>query len=158
MDVAIANGKILKVAKDIPSSGAKKVIDAEGLYVTPGLIDIHTHVFVGSKEGFADGFSSLSPDDITFKAGITTVVDAGTSGWRNFPVFKKQVIDRSQTRILAFLNIAGSGMTGFPSEEDINDMDPHMTSLVIQQYPEIYSWCENRPLQGQRMDSAGQGY
>ena len=136
MDVAIANGKILKVAKDIASTGAKKVIDAEGLYVTPGLIDLHTHVFVGSKEGFADGFSSLSPDDITFKAGITTVVDAGTSGWRNFPVFKKQVIDRSQTRVLAFLNIAGSGMTGFPSEEDINDMDPHMTSLVIQQYPE----------------------
>jgi dihydroorotase len=137
MDVAIANGRILKVAKDIPVSGAKKVIDAEGLYVTPGLIDLHTHVFVGSREGFADGFSSLSPDDITFKAGITTVADAGTSGWRNFPAFKKQVIDRSQTRILAFLNIAGSGMTGFPSEEDINDMDPHMTSLVIQQYPDI---------------------
>jgi dihydroorotase len=137
MDVAITKGKILKVAKDIPSANAKKVIDVEGLYVTPGLIDIHTHVFVGSKDGFADGFSSLSPDDITFKAGITTVVDAGTSGWRNFPAFRKQVIDRSQTRILAFLNIAGSGMTGFPSEEDINDMDPHMTSLVIQQYPEI---------------------
>lgn len=136
MDVAIGGGKIVKVAKDIPSSGVNKVIDAAGLYVTPGLIDLHTHVFVGSKEGFADGFSSLSPDDITFKAGITTVVDAGTSGWRNFPVFKKQVIDRSQTRILAFLNIAGSGMTGFPSEEDINDMDPHMTSLVIQQYPD----------------------
>jgi dihydroorotase len=137
MDVAIANGKILKVAADIPSTGAKKVINAEGMYVTPGLIDLHTHVFVGSKDGFADGFSSLSPDDITFKAGITTVVDAGTSGWRNFSLFRKQVIDRSQTRILAFLNIAGSGMTGFPSEEDINDMDSHMTALVIQQYPEI---------------------
>jgi dihydroorotase len=107
------------------------------MYVTPGLIDIHTHVFVGSNSGFADGFSSVSPDDFTFKAGITTVVDAGTSGWRNFPVFKKQVIDRSQTRVLAFLNIAGSGMTGFPSEEDINDMDSRMTSLVIQQYPDI---------------------
>jgi dihydroorotase len=137
MDIAIANGKILKVAADIPSAGAKKVINAEGLYVTPGLIDLHTHVFVGSKDGFADGFSSLSPDDITFKAGITTVVDAGTSGWRNFPLFRKQVIDRSQTRILAFLNIAGSGMTGFPTEEDINDMDTHMTALVIQQYPDI---------------------
>ncbi|MBK8883538.1 MAG: amidohydrolase/deacetylase family metallohydrolase [Bacteroidales bacterium] len=137
MDVAIANGKILKVASDIPVKGAKKIINADGMYVTPGLIDLHTHVFVGSKDGFADGFSSLSPDDITFKAGITTVVDAGTSGWRNFPLFKKQVIDRSSTRVLAFLNIAGSGMTGFPSEEDINDMDPHMTSLVIQQYPEI---------------------
>jgi dihydroorotase len=137
MDVAIANGKILKVAADIPMNGAKKVIDATGLYVTPGLIDLHTHVFVGSNPGFADGFSCVSPDDITFKAGITTVVDAGTSGWRNFPDFKRNVIDRSQTRVLAFLNIAGSGMTGFPSEEDINDMDAHMTSLVIQQYPDI---------------------
>ena len=137
MDVGIANGKILRVATDIPVSIAKKVIDVKGMYVTPGLIDIHTHVFVGSNQGFADGFSSVSPDDFTFKAGITTVVDAGTSGWRNFPVFKRQVIDRSQTRVLAFLNIAGSGMTGFPSEEDINDMDSRMTSLVIKQYPEI---------------------
>jgi dihydroorotase len=137
MDVGIANGKILRVATEIPANSAKKVVDVRGMYVTPGLIDIHTHVFVGSNAGFADGFSSVSPDDFTFKAGITTVVDAGTSGWRNFPVFKKQVIDRSQTRVLAFLNIAGSGMTGFPSEEDINDMDSRMTSLVIQQYPEI---------------------
>lgn len=137
LDVGIANGKILRVAVDIPVSNAKKVVDVKGMYITPGLIDIHTHVFVGSNSGFADGFSSVSPDDFTFKAGITTVVDAGTSGWRNFPVFKKQVIDRSQTRVLAFLNIAGSGMTGFPSEEDINDMDSRMTSLVIQQYPDI---------------------
>jgi len=137
MDVAISGGKIVKVAAVIPSENAKKVINAAGLYVVPGLIDIHTHVFVGSNNGFADGFSCVSPDDITLKAGITTVVDAGTSGWRNFPVFKRQVIDRSTTRVLAFLNIAGSGMTGFPSEEDINDMDARMTSLVISQYPEI---------------------
>ena len=137
MDVAISNGKILKVAKDIPVKNVKKLIDASGMYVAPGLIDLHTHVFVGTNQGFADGFSSISPDDITFKAGITTVVDAGTAGWRNFPVFKKNVIDRSQTRVLSFLNIAGSGMTGFPSEEDMNDMDAHMTSLVIGQYPDI---------------------
>ena len=137
MDIAISNGKIFKVASDISAKNAKRVIDASGLYVAPGLIDLHTHVFVGSNPGFADGFSSISPDDITFKAGITTVVDAGTSGWRNFPVFKKQVIDRSQTRVLAFLNIAGSGMTGFPTEEDVNDMDSHLTSLVIKQFPDI---------------------
>ena len=137
MDVAVANGKILRVAASIHAGNAKKVIDAGGLYVTPGLIDIHTHVFVGTNNGFADVFMCISPDDITLKAGITTVVDAGTSGWRNFPVFKRQVIDRSVTRVLAFLNIAGSGMTGFPSEEDLNDMDARMTSLVIDQYPEI---------------------
>ena len=132
-DVAITGGKIDKVAPNIPVSEARRVIDAKDKYVTPGFIDPHTHVFVGSNSGFANGFESLSPDDITFKAGITTVVDAGTSGWRSFPLFKQNVIDRSSTRVLAFLNIAGGGMTGFPSEEDMNDMDARMTSLVINQ-------------------------
>ncbi len=137
MDVAISDGKILEVASNISAKNAKQVVDATGMYVTPGLIDPHTHVFVGSNSGFANGFSSVSPDDITLKAGITTVVDAGTSGWRNFSVFKKNVIDRSKTRVLSFLNIAGSGMSGFPSEEDINDMDARMTALVIEQFPDI---------------------
>ncbi len=137
MDVAILKGKIVKVSPSISAEKAVKVIDVSGFYVTPGLIDIHTHVFVGSNTGFADGFSSVSPDDFTFKAGITTVVDAGTSGWRNFHIFRRQVIDRSRTRVLAFLNIAGSGMSGFPSEEDINDMDARMTSLVAGQFPDM---------------------
>lgn len=137
MDIAVSNGRIVKVSPSISSEKARKVIDLNGLYVTPGLIDIHTHVFVGPETGFANGFSSVSPDDFTFKSGVTTVADAGTSGWRSFPLFKQQVIDRSQTRVLAFLNIAGSGMTGFPHEEDINDMDARMTSLVIGQYPGI---------------------
>lgn len=138
MDVAIADGKISKVAKDIPTTQSKKVIDATGLLVTPGFIDIHTHVFVGSRpEIFADGIFSVSADDFSFKSGVTTVVDAGTSGWRNFPTFKANVIDKSQTRILAFLNIAGSGMVGSPAQEDINDMNAQMTALTIQKYPEV---------------------
>lgn len=137
MDVAITDGRILKVARNIPAEDARKVIDASDCYVAPGLIDPHTHVFVGSRSRFANGYNSVSPDAITLKAGITTVVDAGTSGWRNFPVFKEQVIDRSTTRVLSFLNIAGSGMTGFPREEDVNDMDARMTALVIGQYPDI---------------------
>ncbi len=138
LDVAIAKGKIAKVAKNISASEATKLVDATGLFVTPGLIDIHTHVFVGSKpDKFADGIYSLSPDDFTFKSGVTTVVDAGTSGWRNFPVFKSQVIDKSQTRILAFLNIAGAGMSGDPGQQDVNDMDSKMTALTVEQYPEV---------------------
>jgi len=138
MDIAIANGKISSVATNIPSANAKKVIDVTGFYVCPGLIDIHTHAFVGGNpETFADGSLSVSPDDFAPKSGVTTVVDAGTSGWRNFPVFKDHVIDRSKTRILAFLNIAGTGMSGKPTQEDLNDMDPDKTLETIQEFPDI---------------------
>lgn len=138
MDVAIAEGKISKVAKDISVAQSKKIVDATGLLVTPGFIDMHTHVFVGSKPDiFADGIYSVSADDFSFKSGVTTVVDAGTSGWRNFPTFKSNVIDKSQTRILAFINIAGVGMIGNPEQEDVNDMNAQMTTLTIQKYPEI---------------------
>lgn len=138
LDIAIANGKIAKIEKNISATQAKKVVDATGLFVTPGLIDIHTHVFVGTKpDKFADGILSLSPDDFTFKSGVTTVVDAGTSGWRNFPVFKTQVIDKSQTRVLAFLNIAGAGMSGDPDQQDVNDMDSKMVSLTVLKYPDV---------------------
>jgi len=138
MDLAVKDGKIAKVANSIPAVQAVKVIDATGLIVVPGLIDIHTHVFVGSKpETFADGFLSVSPDDFTLKAGVTTVVDAGTSGWRNFPTFKEHVIDKSKTRVLAFLNIAGNGMSGSPTEQDMTDMDAFMTSLVVKKNPDV---------------------
>jgi dihydroorotase len=138
LDVAIADGKIVKVAPGISTDKVKKIVDVTGLYICPGLIDIHTHVFVGSKpDTFADGILSLSPDDFTFRSGVTTVVDAGTSGWRNFLVFKDQVIDKSKTRILAFVNIAGAGMSGKQAQEDINDMDPAKTSDVIRKYPDI---------------------
>jgi dihydroorotase len=138
MDLAVKDGKISRIANNINPSQAAKVIDAAGLIVAPGLIDIHTHVFVGSKpETFADGFLSVSPDDFTLKAGVTTVVDAGTSGWRNFPVFKEHIIDKSKTRVLAFLNIAGNGMSGSPMEQDITDMDAFMTSLAVKKNPDI---------------------
>lgn len=138
MDVAIKDGKIFQIAGDIPTNTAKKVVDVNGLYVAPGLIDIHTHVFVGSENGFANGFSSVSPDDFTFKSGVTTVVDAGTSGWRNFPLFKEQVIDRSQTRVLAFLNIFGSGFSsGSAIEPSMDEADPKKTAEAIRKYPEF---------------------
>ncbi|WP_422080028.1 amidohydrolase/deacetylase family metallohydrolase [Ulvibacterium sp.] len=138
MDVAIIDGKIHQVANRISSKNAKKTVDATGMYVCPGLIDIHTHVFVGSTPGvFADGIYSLSPDDFTFRAGITTVVDAGTSGFHNFPKFKKQVIDQSKTRILVFLNIAGWGMTGNSLQEDVSTMDTHKAIEMVEKYPDV---------------------
>ncbi|NND33595.1 MAG: amidohydrolase/deacetylase family metallohydrolase, partial [Saprospiraceae bacterium] len=120
LDVAISDGKIAAVKKDIDATGAKKTINATGLFIVPGLIDIHTHVFVGPQpRTFANGFSSVSPDDFSFRSGITTMVDAGTSGWRNFEDFKTQIIDRSATRVLAFLNIVGVGMVGSPHEQNV---------------------------------------
>ena len=138
MDVAITDGKIAKVAAGIPEKDAKKVVNVAGMYVTPGLINIHTHVFVGSKEGFADGFSSVSPDDFSFKSGVTTMVDAGTSGWRNFPQFKEQVIDRSKTRVLAFLEVSDSGFSsGKAVEQNMNEVDPQKIADAIKKYPDI---------------------
>ena len=137
MDVSITDGKIIQVAPSISEEHAKQVIDASGLYVVPGLIDPHTHVFVGSRSNkFADGNNSLSPDDFSFKAGVTTVVDAGTSGWRNFQLFKTQVIDESKTRILVFLNIAANGMSGDKLQQDLNEMNIAKTSEMVLKYPE----------------------
>ncbi|MES3017765.1 MAG: amidohydrolase/deacetylase family metallohydrolase [Bacteroidota bacterium] len=137
MDVAISKGKIVKVAKDIPANSAKKVVDVSGMIVSPGLIDIHTHVFTGATGGFANGSSSVKPDDFTFRAGITTVVDAGTAGYKSFPAFKEQVIDRSRTRVLSFLNVFAPGMIGGKAEQDTMDMDLKKADELIKQYPDL---------------------
>jgi dihydroorotase len=140
MDVAIANGKIVQVAQNIPVKNAKTVVDVNGLYVTPGLVDMHVHVFHGTEPSayIADGHTSLPPDGFTFRSGVTTVVDAGSSGWRNFRLFKAQTIDRAQTRVLALLNIVGTGMQGRFEEQDITDMNPVMTANMIKRlFPEI---------------------
>ena len=139
IDVAITNGKIVQVAQNI-SAKAKNVIDVTGLYVVPGLIDMHVHAFQGNLPDayIANGFTSLPPDGFTFRAGVTTVVDAGSSGWRNFRDFKKQTIDKSQTRILALLNIVGNGMASRFEEQDVTDMNPTQTAHMIKRlFPEI---------------------
>jgi dihydroorotase len=136
MDIAVADGKIISIAKKIDTTGARQVVNAKGMYVTPGLIDMHTHVFIGNEpdHSYGNGPSSIPPDGFTFRNGITTVVDAGCAGWRNFAVFKRQVIDISETRVLSFLNIVGEGMRGGAYEQDTRDMDGKMTSLVARQY------------------------
>jgi len=140
MDVAITGGKIVKVASDIPANTAKKTVDVSGLYVTPGIIDMHAHVFQGNDPGsyIANGQTAVPADAFTFRAGVTTVVDAGSSGWRNFRQFKEQSIDRSQTRILALLNITGTGMYGRFEEQDKSDFNPEMTAYMIKKlFPKI---------------------
>lgn len=135
-DVAIKDHKIAAVAANIPAAQAFKVVDARGLYVTPGLIDIHVHVYAGTgARGAYAGDLSVYPDGFTFRSGVTTVADAGSSGWRNFPDFKNRVIDRAKTRVLAFMNIVGKGMGGGSVEQDVTDMDARATAEQAEKYP-----------------------
>ncbi|SKB52968.1 amidohydrolase/deacetylase family metallohydrolase [Daejeonella lutea] len=141
MDVAIQDGKIAAVAKNIDPKLGKLVIDAVGKYITPGLIDIHGHVFAGTTADgqLENGFSSLPADGFTFRVGVTTIVDAGDAGAKSFPVFKANVIDRSQTRVLAFLNISNEGMRGDEMsvwQQNTEFMDPEMAAKVAKQYPD----------------------
>jgi dihydroorotase len=129
-DVAIAKGLIAEVAPSIAAAKARKVVNVNGLYVTPGLIDIHVHVFAGEGREYM-GTSSVFPDDHSFRSAVTTVVDAGSSGWKSFPDFKRRTIDRSRTRVLALLNIVGTGMGGGNDvEQNTDDMDSKATAKV----------------------------
>ncbi len=131
-DVAVAKGRIAAVAENIPAASARRVVDATGLYVTPGLVDIHVHAFANSMGREYTGAHSVRPDGFTFRSGVTTAVDAGSSGWRNFEEFKAQMIEHSQTRVLAWLNIVGRGMGGREDvEQDVSDMNPDRTAAMI---------------------------
>lgn len=138
-DVAIKDGKIVQLANNIDAKQAAQVVDARGLYVTPGLIDIHAHVFFGTEPDhyLSNGLVAVVPDGFTFRVGVTTVADAGGAGWKSFPTFKKNIIDNSQTRVLAFLNIVGEGMRGGAYEQSINDMDAKMAALVAKANKDI---------------------
>ncbi len=137
MDVAVADGRIARLAPDIPASQAKKTVHAAGLYVTPGIVDIHVHVYAGT--GLArvlTGDSSVYPDAFSFRTGVTTMVDAGTAGWRNFPDFRQRIIDRFRTRVLAFLNVVGGGM-GLENESDPANMSAAEAVKMARQHPDV---------------------
>jgi dihydroorotase len=137
-DVAIAAGKIAAVDTNIAPSAARKTIDARGLRITPGLVDIHVHVFntTGVKDAWA-GDNSVSPDSYSFRTGVTTMADAGSSGWRNFETFRHTVIDRAQTRVFAFINIAGLGMLTNIVEQATSDMKPEEVARLAQKHKDV---------------------
>lgn len=139
MDVAIADGKIAEVAASIDAAKARTVVDASGLYVVPGLIDLHAHVFHGTEPDayLSNGLVAVPPDSHSFRSGQTTLVDVGGAGWRNFAQFKANIIDTSKTRVLSFLNIVGAGMRGGPAEQNLADMDARLTAMRIRQHPGI---------------------
>ena len=135
-DVAIRDGRIAAIEQHIDPASALKTVNVHGLYVTPGLVDIHVHVYAstGEQNSYA-GDNSVFPDGFTFRAGVTTVADAGCAGYRNFEDFKKHIIDRSKTRVLAFLNIVGAGMRGPKYEDNLADMQPEPAAEMAKRYP-----------------------
>ncbi len=129
-DVAVAEGKIAAVARNIAAGSARKVVDVTGFYVTPGMIDIHAHVPLGRAV-----VRWSHPADMNFSSGLTTVVDAGSHGARDIHLLRENVVAHSRIRVLAFLNIVGSGMGD--KEQDIREMDAQLCADTI---------CKNRDI------------
>ncbi len=142
-DVAVFQGKIAAVGKNIPADQAGKVVDVSKLYVTPGLIDIHFHVGHGgaplnwfSPDARAHFLPLGIPADLALQSGVTTIVDAGTSGAETFLQEKEEVIDRAKVRVLAFLNIVANGMNG-GLEQTPDQMDAKLCADTIKKYPDL---------------------
>ncbi|MGA2103432.1 MAG: amidohydrolase/deacetylase family metallohydrolase [Candidatus Sulfotelmatobacter sp.] len=142
-DIAVFQGKIAAVEKDIPADQAGKVVDVSKLLVTPGLIDIHYHVGHGgapldwfTPEARAHALPLGVPADMALQSGVTTIVDAGTAGAETFLQEKEEVIDRAKVRVLAFLNIVGNGMGG-GLEQSLDEMDPKLCAATITRYRDI---------------------
>jgi dihydroorotase len=135
-DVGIAESRIARVAAGIPVASAKQVVDVSGHVVTPGIMDIHTHVYTfrPPADSYVEG---LNADAHLFSSGVTTTVDAGTTGWVHFPDFKAACIDRARVRILAMINIASGGMVNGASEQDVSELRPGMAAAVAREYPGV---------------------
>ncbi|MCB0071709.1 MAG: amidohydrolase/deacetylase family metallohydrolase [Caldilineaceae bacterium] len=132
LDVAVTGDRIAAVAPGIDPALAATVVDVRDLYVTPGLIDIHVHVYhTREPEGL-----SVMADAHSFRAGVTTMVDTGTAGARHFLHFKRTVIDLAKTRIFAYVNIVDLGMLG-EFEQDVRTMDPELCAATVLMYPDI---------------------
>jgi dihydroorotase len=137
-DIAVKDGKIAAVAAEIPAAEAKQALDVRGLLLTPGLVDMHVHLF--STTGVANawaGDNSVRPDDFSFRTGVTTMADAGSAGWQNFETFRHTVIDRAQTRVYAFVNIARLGMLTLAVEQYEADLQPQEVARVAKKHRDV---------------------
>jgi dihydroorotase len=124
-DVAFANGKVVQLGTGLGADSRTDVRDISGRIVTPGLIDLHTHVYWGGTS------LGIDAEDFCRRSGVTTAVDTGSAGAGNFAGFRKHVIERSAVRILAYLHVSFAGIFAFSprvmvgESEDIRLMAPH---------------------------------
>jgi dihydroorotase len=137
LDLAFSDGKVIEVSTEIPKNNAKQVVDISDSFVTPGLIDLHTHVYWGGTS------LGIEPDKYCLAGGLTTIVDTGSAGPGNFSGFRKHVIEKSSFRILAFLHISHAGIFAFSKNvmigesENIKMMDPNSAKQVIKENQDL---------------------
>ena len=128
LDVAVQDGKIAGVAANIPASEARRVIHVPGKTVTPGLIDLHTHVFDGVA---ANG---VHPDIAGVHAGVTTVVDAGSSGCATFSAFPRHILPKCETEVIPLLHICQTGLATNPDIIAESSIDLESTLKVAREH------------------------
>jgi dihydroorotase len=104
LDVAITNGKVAVVDAGIPRESASRVIDATGKFVTPGLVDLHTHIYWGAT------YWGIEPDPVAARSGVTTWLDVGSAGAYSFPGFRRYVAEASKSRVFSLLNLSAIGL------------------------------------------------
>ncbi len=131
-DVAVLNGRIAAIEPSIDCASARTVIDARGQIVTPGLIDLHVHVYPHSPFG-------LDPDSLCAAGGVTTLLDAGTAGSYNFDAFRRETIDRAQTQVLSLVNLSCIGLIAANLGEllDRRYADPQGVVATITRHPDV---------------------
>jgi len=134
-DVGIRDGKIALVSEQISESSALHTIDVSGLLIVPGLIDIHIHAYFTRKLVRGSFTSSLNADAHFPMSGVTTCVDTGTAGADEMAHFRNTVIDKSTTRILAYVNISKPGMG--EQEQDIRNFDVHAAAEAARAHAEV---------------------
>lgn len=133
LDVRISEQKIHSVGRNLPEQPGDRSLDVSGMIVTPGIIDMHAHV----AHTHARSTLSLHPLVNTLSAGVTTVVDAGTTGWRDFDQFRYDVIDASKKlRVLSYVNIVGSGMGG-EWEHEAGEMNPKFCAATASMHNDV---------------------
>ncbi|MEL7556651.1 MAG: amidohydrolase/deacetylase family metallohydrolase [bacterium] len=137
-DIGIQDGHITDMGAGLKAGSETTVIDAKGCVVTAGLVDIHTHLFASAlvPDAWA-GDNSIYPDGFSFRTGVTTMVDAGSAGAKNFAQFRSTVMDRAKTRVFSFVNIASHGMISDALEQEANVFDAERTAAIAKEHSDI---------------------
>jgi dihydroorotase len=137
-DVAVEDGKIARIAPMIPTEEATRVVDVPGKVVTPGLIDIHTHVYDGVNG------NGVEADVGGVRAGVTTLVDAGSSGCDTFGGFPKHIVPNNETEVICFLHICRTGLATTPDIFSPDSIDLDKTIQVVEENPGLISGIKAR--------------